>query len=652
MSDLGKLRLRRHSAISMTGTLLKWRRRFVTQLGARKGEKFTFAYANNLANRLPLIYCVVIFDIAILAAGFQGSAPSFLTQAVPLLLAVAIASRAFYWLPRKIKTRPRVVLARDINRLSVLGSAIAFASTIWALSLYPYGDANQQSLVHYIVGITCFTGILALGQAPLAAVRISMVTIWPSTAWFLLYQHPNAVAVCTVQLIVSGILLIITYKYHEDFIVLERSRQHIVQRELESSLLASRDALTGAPNRRAILSRLETLLDDSSRLSPWLAMVDLDGFKHVNDTFGHAAGDAVLQGVCRRIEEVEEIIAFGRLGGDEFAIILPGDLSSLKAHSVLEGLIESISRPIIYDDARLSVSASIGLRLTEGKSVNDCLKRADEALYKAKDRPGRVVQFAAADENEMRERRAITRLFCSADLKEQISVVYQPIIDFDSRKTLGFEALARWSPDAASCIMPSTFVSLAESTGRTRELTASVLDRALREFLSVHGGPNLSVNLSAQDLLKDAAEDWISGIVEKAGASPTLVTLEITETAVMTDIRRAAATLEALRLKGFRIALDDFGTGQSSLSRVHKLPLDQIKIDQSFAKSLDRDATARAVAATIVSLARQLRLECTIEGIETIEQANSARLLGLRSMQGYLFGRPSAIGDVRDFRVA
>ncbi len=196
--------------------------------------------------------------------------------------------------------------------------------------------------------------------------------------------------------------------------------------------------------------------------------------------------------------------------------------------------------------------------------------------------------------------------------------------------------------------MPSTFVSLAESTGRTGELTASVLDRALREFLSVHGGPNLSVNLSAQDLLKDAAEDWIAGIVENAGASPSLVTLEITETAVMSDIRRAAASLEALRSKGFRIALDDFGTGQSSLSRVHQLPLDQIKIDQSFARSLDRDAAGRAVAATILSLARQLGLECTIEGIETIEQANSARLLGLRSMQGYLFGRPVAIGQVRN----
>ncbi len=426
----------------MVGSLLKWRRRFITQLGARKGADFTLAYASNLANRLPLLYCVVIFDIAILAAGFRGSAPVFLTQAVPLLLAGAIASRAFYWLPRKISTRPREVLARDIDRLSLLGSVAAFASTLWALALYSYGNADQQSLVHYIVTITCFTGILGLGQAPLTAVRIAMVTIWPSTGWFLLQHHPNAVAVCAVQLIVSGILLIITYNYHEDFIALERSRQRIAERELESSLLASRDALTGVPNRRAILSRLEALLDDFSRPSPWLAMVDLDGFKHVNDTFGHAAGDAVLQAVCQKIADVDEIIAFGRLGGDEFAILLPGEFSSSKVHSVLDRLIRSISRHITYEDVQLSVSASIGLKLTERKSVNDCLERADEALYKAKERPGRVVEFVAADEDEMRERHAITRLFCSADLKEQISVVYQPIIDFDTRRTLGFEALA------------------------------------------------------------------------------------------------------------------------------------------------------------------------------------------------------------------
>ena len=652
MSTPGKLRLQGILGFGPVQALIALRRRFVTDLGARNGEDFTLAYASNLANRLPLLYCVVLFDIAILAASFRASAPAFLTQVAPLLIAGGVASRIFYWLPRHTRNRPLAVLARDIDRLSFFGSAVALASTFWALSLYSYGSVDQQSLVHYIVAVTCFASILGLGQSPLTAMRMAIVTVWPSTVWFLLHHHPNAIAVCLVQLVVSGILLIITYKYHEDFITLECSRQQIAEQESESRILASRDALTGVPNRRAILSRLEEQLADASTPSPWLALVDLDGFKHVNDTFGHAAGDAILKAVCRKIEEVDEVVAFGRLGGDEFAVLLPGDLPSVTAHRVLNGLISAISRHVPYDGNQLSVSASIGLKLTKREQVNDCLERADEALYKAKEIPGRVVEFAATNESEMRERQAITRLFCSADLSEQISIVYQPIIDFDTRRTLGFEALARWVPEVGRCVMPSTFVSLAECTGRSSELTAAVLDRALREFFSVQGGPRLSVNLSAQDLLKEDSAEWIGHIVENAGASPRLVILEITETAVMTDVRRAAATLEVLRSKGFKIALDDFGTGQSSLSKVHQLPLDEIKIDQSFARCLDSDNTGRAVAATIHSLARQLGLECTIEGIETIEQANCARLLGVRSMQGYLFGRPVPIGEVRNVSAA
>ncbi|MFT4027346.1 MAG: EAL domain-containing protein [Novosphingobium sp.] len=595
-----------------------------------------------------MLYCVVVVNIVMLAISFDRTAPRYLTTWLPALFLAAICWRAFYWMPARTRQRPFAAMKRDITWLPVTGIVLSLSLAVWALTLYSYGNETQQALVQYITAITCFTGVLGMTHSPATAITMAISVMVPSSVVFLLGQHPNRVLVVTLQVVVSVLLVMITRAHHRDFVSLELSRQNLARRERESAELAQRnheqatcDPLTGALNRRGILNLFEMTLARRDDPLPWLALVDLDGFKLINDTYGHAAGDAVLCTVSIRIDGVPEIIAHGRLGGDEFAIILPGEMSGDEVRAALERLAELISRPIPFEGRMLAIRTSIGIHRCSSGEVSACLERADLALYKAKEtRNAAIGEFTADDEKRMTEKRAITRVFTSADFERQLSLVYQPIVDCDAGRTVGFEALARWSPDGIESLPPTDFIQLAEATGRMSELTAIILSKALHECRTWDHGCSLNINLSARDILREDAAPWITRLVYEADAPANRIVFEITETALVSDYRRAADNLDKLRQMGFRIALDDFGTGQSSLSHVNNLPLDHIKIDQSFARDIAHSHSSRAIIGTIVALTRQLRLECIIEGIETPEQQAIARTLGLRMMQGYHFSRP------------
>ena len=616
-------------------------------------DALTAAYGENLAARLPMLYCVVLVNVVVLALSFHGEAPDYLTLWLPAFFVLAACTRALYWLPGKARRRDFATVRHDVAWLPARGFILAFGLAVWALILYQYGDATQRSLVHYVTAITCFTGVLGMTHSPATAVTMALSVMVPSSVFFMLGDHPNRFAVVPLQIVVSVLLVMITRGHHRDFVSLELSRQNLARREREAAGLAernheqaTRDPLTGAMNRRGILGQFEKALAAPGGAFPWLALVDLDGFKLINDTYGHIAGDAVLCAVSERIDAMPEIVAHGRLGGDEFAIILPGHMSHDNVRAALEGLAEQISAPIPCGDRMLTIRASIGIHLCTQNDVSGSLERADVALYKAKEtRNAAIGEFTATDEQAMSEKHSITRIFTSTDFASQLALVYQPIIDCDAGRTIAFEALARWSPDGKEWLPPTDFIHLAETTGRISELTSMILTKALRECRAWDHGCSLNINLSARDILRDDAAPWITKLVYEANAPADRIVLEITETALISDYRRAAYNLDKLRQMGFRIALDDFGTGQSSLSHVNNLPLDHIKIDQSFARDIARSHSSRAIIGTIVALARQLRLECIIEGIETPEQQAIARSLGLRTMQGYHFSRPISAHD-------
>lgn len=622
----------------------------------RKGDSFTKAYAKSLSQRLPLLYLVVFFNCTLVAWRFQTLAPPWLLLSGSVGLGSFAIWRAVYWLPHRVNARPVPTLRRDLQIMSWLGACFALLLAVWVMALSALGNVTVQSFIQYIVAITLCSGVLGLGHAPLTALRMALVVVLPISFQTLMGGHPDSFVVVLVLTVVTTLLLVMTNSHHRDFVRFELSRQRLVRRERKAAMLAQDnmlqatvDPLTGALNRRAILARLEAELAGrrTGSAAAWLALIDLDGFKHINDTYGHAAGDTVLAAIAARLAALTRVRSFGRLGGDEFAIILDAALDEAAVRALANDLSDALRAPVMHGNAVLRLSGSIGVHRVAGRSASDCLERADAALYKAKEQSdGTVVVFSPDDETELLQRAAITRQFNDSDLEQRIRLVYQPIVELGGRGVTGFEAFARWSPDGHSWLTPGQFMSLAVATGRTGEMTRMVMARALAECRVWEQGRTLSINLAPRDVMRAGTPDVLARLADNAGAPPQSIILEVTERALIDDPKRAEAQLKAFRARGFRIALDDFGAGWSSLSQVHSLPLDVIKIDQALSRALSSDPGARALVSSIVSLAWQLGIDCTLEGVEDEAQAETARSLGVRLMQGYHFGHPAPAVDV------
>ena len=620
----------------------------------RSGDSFTIAYARSVSHRAPLLYLAVIFNALLVAWAFSARAPLPLLLVAPGIVGMA-ASRALYWLPARVATRSVERLRTDITAMQRLGGWGALVFVAWSLGLYPYGDTGQRELLHFVMAVTMFAAILGMAHAPETAIRLALAFTLPWSLFVLATGHSDALAMSLAQVFVTAILLTMTQVQHRDFVRLELSRQLLSRRERQTAELASAhyqqatvDHLTGGRNRRAILECLEEHLSGpEDTVQPWLALFDLDGFKHINDTYGHAAGDHVLRAVNQRIGQIAGVTAHGRLGGDEFAILFDGAFDTDTVTAAARALSTTIRAPIPFNGATLRLCGSIGLYRVQGSTASACLERADAALYKAKELgDGAIVAFGAEDEIALQRRITVMRQFNDCALGERLRLLYQPIFDCRDGKVVGMEALARWSPDGVEWQAPGEFLAIADATGRTGELTRLVLARTLAECRPMETGLEVSINLAARDVVREGLAEAIAGIVTEAGASPSSVMLEVTERALQLDPKRAAAQLIALREQGFRIALDDFGAGWSSLSQLRDLPLDRIKLDRQLVGALATDPGARAVTGMIVALAWQLGIGCSIEGVESEAQANAARALGIHLMQGYHFGRPEPAAEV------
>ncbi len=405
---------------------------------------------------------------------------------------------------------------------------------------------------------------------------------------------------------------------------------------------ARTDELTGILNRRGFGEELDQrLAREGSELS--VLVIDLDGFKEVNDSLGHQAGDYLLQVLGERFSvAVPAGSLVARLGGDEFGLAIPGGRDV--AERTVTALHATLDRTITLEDIPVRVGASIGVAQApmHGTTRSDLLRAADVAMYDAKTSQLGTSWYSIEQDPHSRDRLALIEELRVAIEQRSFEMHYQPTIDVRSGDVVGMEALIRWNHPIRGMLLPDEFIPLAERVGLIPAITRAVLEVSIAHLGDVRRNGQelrLSVNISAKDLVDDALPGFVRSVLDANGVPAGLLTLEITETALSTDEVRAERTLKALRAGGIRISIDDFGVGYSSMSQLLKLPLDELKIDRSFIANLDGDLRAQAILSATVELGRTLGLDIVAEGIETVASLDEVSRRGVDTAQGFLFSK-------------
>jgi diguanylate cyclase (GGDEF)-like protein len=449
--------------------------------------------------------------------------------------------------------------------------------------------------------------------------------------------------------------------------LLTRALRYAIERKHAEIALAHQalhDPLTGLPNRALFVDRLEQALARNARLPALVAVlfVDLDRFKVVNDSLGHAAGDRVLTCLSERLRAVlrpGDTVA--RFGGDEFTVLCTDLAGEEESFAIAERITEALLAPFDLEGAAMVLTASIGIALTGGehRDAHTLIRNADAAMYRAKERgTARWLLF-----DETIHRRAVLRLETEVALRHSLEagdfrVHYQPIVDAERAELAGFEALVRWEHPTRGLVPPSGFIALAEETGLIEQLGSWVLGEACvqaqrwRDRGTIGPSSLMSVNVSPRQLVKPSFCELVAAALGTAGLRPQDLCLEITESALIEDIDTTMGALEALHDLGVRLAVDDFGTGYTTLKNLKRFPIDIIKVDASFIAGLGRDRGDAAITMAVIRLAHALGMVTIAEGVETEEQLELLRTLGCDLVQGFHVGIPlAADGAVAPWRL-
>ena len=414
--------------------------------------------------------------------------------------------------------------------------------------------------------------------------------------------------------------------------------------------LAFYDTLSGLPNRTLFFDRLEQTMARAARDGDMVALLflDLDQFKRINDTLGHATGDRLLVDVARRLQKcVRGSDTVARLGGDEFVIILSALRHQQDVAGAARHLLEVLADPYEFEGREVFCTASIGIALfpTDGTTTELLIKNADMAMYQAKDRGRNIYQFFS----EQMNRQALERLEMETALRRalqrnELFLVYQPQLDLQSGRTTGVEALLRWRHPKDGLISPSRFIPLAEETGLIFAIGEWVLRTACAQakaWQTAGFAPlTMAVNLSGHQLKQPNLIDMIESVLSSTGLDPQWLELELTESSIMVNAVSTIETLTDIKVRGIRLAVDDFGTGYSSLNYLKNFPIDRIKIAQDFVRDIPGDVDDCAIVKAVIALAETLNLRLIAEGVETREQVDFLFDHRCREMQGFYFARP------------
>lgn len=435
-----------------------------------------------------------------------------------------------------------------------------------------------------------------------------------------------------------------------------RDVTHATLAERKVQEMARFDSLTGLPNRNMFMAEMERALARARRLESTFAVffIDLDRFKSINDTLGHACGDELLKIMAQRLRQaLRETDVVARLGGDEFVILLEGIADTLAVNVAAQKILATIGQAMTIAGVSFELTGSIGIGMypSDGQDAATLLQHADAAMYLAKDRGKNNIQFYTAELADSAARQfAMEKELRQALLNSEFELHYQPKIDLATGQMVGVEALLRWLHPQRGMVMPGEFIALAEERGLIVPMGRWVIQAACRQLQAWRQAgyvtPAVAVNLSAKQFASDTLIQDVLDSLERYGVAARDFEVELTESVLMEDPARAMQLLQQLNALGVPISIDDFGTGYSSLSYLKRFPAGTVKIDRSFIKGLPSDQDDTAITRAVIAMAHSLGLKVVAEGVETDEQLQLLRGLGCDQVQGYLLGRPMPAADL------
>lgn len=487
--------------------------------------------------------------------------------------------------------------------------------------------------------------------------------------------HYFSAGVLSFAAIAAGVLLRSLWKRahavdhrHRSFVA-EAEHSGSIRRKIEAQLLdnqqrldhlAHHDQLTGLPNRLYLAAQLPGAIAAAQRAGTPLAVLflDLDRFKHINDTRGHETGDRLLQAVAARIRSAvrtEDVVV--RMGGDEFIVVLAIVKSSEQVNETAARINSALATPVVIDGRPLVTTASIGVSLfpRDGQDADALLRHSDTAMYQAKDRGRNNFQvFSPIMDRKLKERVAIEARLRAALAGGQLAVHYQPVIDIETRRVVALEALLRWRHPRDGYIAPARFIPVAEESGLIVPIGQFVLERTIADLAAWRGAGltpvPVALNVSAGQLRRGDLRSAITKALDAHGIAPSLLHVELTEGAMFEQLESRQGesnedVINDLRALGVRVAIDDFGTGYSSLAYLKRWRVDFLKVDRSFVRDLVTDPSDLAIVGAILAMARHMHIDVIAEGVEGWPQLEMLRNLGCRFAQGFLFAEPAPAGE-------
>ncbi|MBP0599814.1 EAL domain-containing protein [Herbaspirillum sp. LeCh32-8] len=608
------------------------------------------------SRKMPMMYLILVVNTWALAYTHLDWAPRWLSIVYPAVMTVFCAARfAFWWRGRKIDPSPEEA-ATALTRTNVLTAPIAVSFSVWAVMLFPYGDAYAHAHVAFYMGVTVICCIFCLMYLRSAALTAALIVNGIFTVFFVSTDIPVFVAAALNVVLVTAVMLVVVNSHYIEFRRLIDAQVKTAILSDENSRLANLDSLTQIPNRRKFFTLLDEVCQraqaGNDRFA--VAILDLDGFKAVNDLYGHAYGDSLLEEVGRRLLDTcrAEYFHLARLGGDEFALIMDRDLSDEALQEIGKQICDVLRRPFVIFKATVQIAASVGVATFPDMACDarSLYEHADYALYHGKrERRGTVTLFSEQDKAQIQRNANIEQALRQANFGHELSVYFQPIVDLRDRRTIAFEALARWNSPLVGQVSPMEFIPAAERMGMINQLSVTLLRKALQAAYRWPEHIRLSFNLSANDINTSEGLAEIMRVIRDSGFAPQRLDLEITETAVLHDLDKTSRMITQLRQLGCGVTLDDFGTGYASLSHLLALPLTRIKIDKSFVADIGHDTVSYKIVKSLLTLSHDMQVACVVEGLETEGHLAILSELGATLGQGYLFARPMPTEEVLDW---